>query len=225
MKSFVFDLYNTLIEVRTDEHVESTWLPVVDYFKAHGIDTDWESLCREFDAYWKVFNAKADKSKFAYPECDCVEQFMEMAKNLGGKLDRKAAAEALCIMRRASIQTLRLFDGTLELLDELRKSGAKIYLLSNAQAAFTPDEIKECGLSSAFDGVMLSSDYGCRKPDPAFFGMLFDKYGIDKATAVMVGDDITSDGQGAKDFGSAYVCASGGAAAHADELISLARKK
>lgn len=225
MKSFIFDLYNTLIDVRTDEHREATWLPVVDYFGKHGITTDWESLCREFDDYWRVFNAKAAESEFAYPECDCVEQFRYIAKNLGGTLTRKDAATALCIMRRASVEWLRLFDGTLELLDKLRSEGAKIYLLSNAQAAFTPSEIAEVGLQDKFDGVMLSSDYGCRKPDPAFFAMLFDKYGIDKASAVMVGDDETSDGKGAADFGIAYVKADGGAALHADELIKLARRK
>ncbi len=225
MKNFIFDLYNTLIEVRTDEHREETWLPVVKYFADRGIPvSDWKILERFFVEYWDEFNAQKS-GKYAYPECDCVDQFVCIAKKAGGKLSRKKAAEALCIMRKASTETLRLFDGTLELFAELKKRGAKLYLLSNAQAAFTYDEIDSCGLKGAFDGMLLSSECGCRKPDPEFFGMLFDRFGLSKDRSVMVGDDRISDGKGAADFGIAYVYAGGGAVAVADELIRLAEEE
>lgn len=97
-------------------------------------------------------------------------------------------------------------------------------MLSNAQSAFTPDEIASVGLTDKLDGVLLSSDCGCRKPDKAFYTMLFDKYGLDKDGAVMVGDDETTDGAGAASFGIAYVRADGGAAAHAAELFSYVRR-
>lgn len=222
MVNFVFDLYNTLIEARTDEHREATWKPVVEYFAAHGIATDWEKLCALFDEYWAEFDALAAKSEYEYPECDCVAQFQWIARRAGGELTRAEAADALCIMRRASVITLKLFDGTIELLDALKAAGAGVYLLSNAQSAFTPSEIDSVGLTNKFDGMLLSSDCGCRKPDSAFFSMLFDKYGIDKVGAVMVGDDVACDGAGAEKFGIAYVCADGGAAAHARELLELA---
>ena len=72
--------------------------------------------------------------------------------------------------------------------------------------------------------MLLSSECGCRKPDSAFFGMLFDKYELDKRDAVMVGDDPENDGMGAQNFGIAYVKADGGAAAHAAELLELVNK-
>lgn len=226
MKAFIFDLYNTLIDTRTDEHCEKAWAPVVEFLAERGVKTDWRRLCAEFDAYWDNFNrSRAAASEYEYPECDCVSQFESIAKSVGGAITRADAAQALRIMRRASIVRLRLFDGTLELLDGLHSRGAKVYLLSNAQAAFTYDEIAECGLTDAFDGVLISSECGVRKPDPAFFGMLFDKYGIDKRTAVMVGDDKENDVGGAEGFGIKGVWAPGGAAAHADELYALAGEK
>lgn len=222
MKNFIFDLYNTLIEVHTDEHCEETWAPVVEYFAAHGIKTEWRRLMDEFDKYWKLFNERAlAEHKFLFPECDCVTQFESIARSVGGKLTRKQAEEALCIMRKASTRVLRPFDGAKELLTELRSRGAYTYLLSNAQAAFTRDEIKACGLWGAFDGVLLSSEHGCRKPDPAFFGILFDTYGLEKAESVMIGDDRSSDISGAERFGIASVWAPGGAAAHRDEIVAL----
>lgn len=222
MKNFIFDLYNTLIEADTDEHCEQTWTPVVAYFGAHGIKTDWRRLMDEFDRYWKLFNERAAaEKKFLFPECDCVTQFESIARSVGGKLTREQAAEALCIMRRASRRVLRPFDGAKELLVELRSRGANTYLLSNAQAAFTRDEIKECGLQGAFDGMLLSSEHGCRKPDPAYFEILFDKFDLDKSESVMIGDDKSSDIAGAERFGIASVWTPGGAAAHADEILAL----
>lgn len=226
MKNFIFDLYNTLIEVRTDEHCERAWTPVVKYFAECGVPSaDWHRLVELFDAYWDEFNNLAAKSEYAYPECDCVEQFMSMAKSLGGALTREQATHALRLMREASTELLRPFDGVKELFAELKKAGAKLYLLSNAQAAFTYDEIAKCGLGRAFDGLLLSSECGCRKPDPAFFNMLFDKYKLDKSKCVMIGDDRTSDGEGAAAAGIMYVFAGGGAPKVKDELLRLAREK
>ena len=212
--------------MRTDEHCERAWTPVVKYFAECGVPcADWHRLVELFDAYWDEFKKKSAKSEYAYPECDCVEQFMSMAKSLGGTLTREQATQALRLMREASTELLRSFDGVTELLAGLRQCGAKLYLLSNAQAAFTYDEIAKCGLSDAFDGLLLSSECGCRKPDPAFFGMLFDKYKLDKSKCVMIGDDRTSDGEGAAAAGIKYVYAGGGAPKVADELLELARKK
>ncbi len=220
MKNYIFDLYNTLIDVKTDEHCKKAWTPVGEYFAAHGIKTDEKRLCYEFDRYWKLFNERAAaEHKFLFPECDCVTQFESMARSVGGRLSREAATEALRIFRRASIERLTPFDGARALLDELKAMGKNVYLLSNAQAAFTYDEIKECGLDGAFDGMLISSEHGCRKPDPAYFGRLFDKYGLEKNESVMIGDDRTSDIEGANRFGIASVWVPGGAAAHRDEIL------
>ncbi|MBR5774174.1 MAG: phosphoribosylformylglycinamidine synthase subunit PurQ, partial [Clostridia bacterium] len=46
----------------------------------------------------------------------------------------------------------------------------KVYLLSNAQSCFTINELKECGLYDLFDGIIISSDVGRKKP----YGEIFD---------------------------------------------------
>lgn len=222
MDTFIFDLYNTLIDVKSDEHTKRAWTPVVEYFKTRGIKTDEKRLCYEYDRYWKLFNERAvAERKYLFPECDCVTQFESIARCVGGRLSSEHAAEALRIFRRASIERLRPFDGARALLDELKAKGKGVYLLSNAQAAFTYDEIKECGLDGAFDGMLISSEHGCRKPDPAYFEILFDRFGLDKKTSVMIGDDRTSDVEGASRFGIQSVWVPGGAAAHRDEIIAL----
>ncbi|MCH5162031.1 MAG: HAD family hydrolase [Clostridiales bacterium] len=221
--NFVFDLYNTLIDIRTDERRQETWTPVVEYFKAHGMKrVDERSLAESYERYWKLFEERAKAERvYVYPECDAVSVFESMARAAGGKLSRSQAEEALKIARRASIVWLRPFDGVKELLEKLRERGAKLYLLSNAQAAFVYDEIKDCGLDGVFDGVLISSECGCRKPDKAFFGILFDKYDLDKSATVMVGDDAQNDVHGAHAFGIEAVWAGGGAVAHEKELLDI----
>ena len=226
MVNFVFDLYNTLIRIRTDEFREETWRPVVEFFRERGIETDVATLRTLYGEAWKTnIISKRKEKKYLYPECDIAEIFTAVAEKLGGSFNREVCEEAAKCMRRASRIELNVFDGVHELFIKLRSFGAKLYLLTNAQAAFTYDEIEECGLLSRFDGLLISSDCGCRKPDPAFFEMLFNKYNLSKRDSVMVGDDKDSDGRGAKNFGIRFVHAPNGAAAVADKLIKIAGRK
>ncbi len=226
MQNFIFDLYNTLIGIHTDEHRDETWRPVVEFFRERGIETDVATLRTLHDEGWKNQLAEREKEKkFKYPEGDIVEIFRDISRKLGGDFSLETCEDAAKCMRRASRIDFKLFDGTLELLVRLKSLGAGVYLLSNAQAAFTYDELEECGLLRRFDGVLISSECGCRKPDPAFFGMLFDKYGLDKRTCVMVGDDKESDGKGAKSVGIRFICAEGGAAAVANKIVKIAQDR
>lgn len=72
-----------------------------------------------------------------------------------------------------------------------------VYLLSNAQRIFTEYELRSLGLWELFDGILISSDEGCCKPDPAFFRILFDRYGLNPADCLMIGNERTSDLAGA----------------------------
>ena len=78
---------------------------------------------------------------------------------------------------------------------------AYIYLLSNAQRIFTEYEMRALGITEYFDGIFISSDEGCKKPDLTFFKRLIDTCGIDPAKAVMVGNDGICDIEGAKNAG------------------------
>ena len=53
--------------------------------------------------------------------------------------------------------------------------------------------MRSLGLWELFDGILISSDEGCCKPDPAFFRILFDRYGLNPAHCLMIGNERTSD--------------------------------
>ena len=222
MKNFIFDFYNTLVDIRTEEHGADSWRGVVGFFNERGISSDPETMIRLYDECWTAHLSDLEKtSKYAYPEGDIKQVYKLMAAALGGTLSDEDAAECAVIARRDSIRWLRTFPGTKELLSTLKARGGKLYLLSNAQSVFTWDELNRSGVAEMFDGILLSSDYGCRKPDPAFFDILFKKYKLIKRDSVMIGDDVNSDGKGAESYGIAYVLADGGAARHGEQILAL----
>ena len=56
-------------------------------------------------------------------------------------------------------------------------------------------------LTKYFDGICISSDEKCSKPDEKYFKTLFDRYGLEKSESIMIGNDYISDIGGAADFG------------------------
>ena len=98
---------------------------------------------------------------------------------------------------------MSLFPGVPEMLQRLKDAGKKVFLLSNAQALFTAPEIPLLGLTKYFDGILLSSDAGVKKPDPAFFEMLLKQYHLNPSECLMTGNDDIADCHGAASAGIA----------------------
>ena len=80
-------------------------------------------------------------------------------------------------------------EGTVEIFKELRSLGKyKIYALTNWSAETYPIAQKHYEFLNWFDGVVMSGAEKMRKPDPAFFQLLLDRYQL-KAEEVLFIDD------------------------------------
>ena len=117
-------------------------------------------------------------------------------------------AEALGInaaqlFRISSTEYIKLYPGVLEALAQLRQKGCRLWLLSNAQRIFTAFELQHLGLGEQLDGIYISSDYRCRKPDTRFYQALVDEQGLDIKRCLMIGNDRQTDIAGAKKLGMA----------------------
>ena len=71
--------------------------------------------------------------------------------------------------------------------------GKGIYLLSNAQTDFTRPEIAVMGLEQYFDGILISSEIGYKKPAMEFYNALFTQYSLKPEECLMIGNDEGSD--------------------------------
>ena len=105
------------------------------------------------------------------------------------------------MFRIVTTVSIRLFPEVKEKLAELRNRGARLYLLTNAQRAFTAYELHMFGLEDYFDGIIMSSDKYYKKPDRRFYESLIETYGLDPARSLMSGDDAVCDVAGARSAG------------------------
>ena len=70
-------------------------------------------------------------------------------------------------------------------------------------AIFTAYELRLLGLGDQLDGIYLSSNYQCRKPDLRFYQALIDERNLDVTRTLMIGNDRQTDIAGAKNAGMA----------------------
>ena len=137
-----------------------------------------------------------------FPELRIEEIFGQLFERKGVTEDlERLARNAAQFFRILSIEYLRLYPGVKEALGALREDGHRIWLLSNAQRVFTAYEMEALGLNDCFDGIYISSDYGCRKPDRRFFNALLKERNIQPGEALMIGNDLQTDIGGAKAAG------------------------
>lgn len=207
----IFDLYGTLVDIRTDENKEELWEKLSLFYAFYGAFYTPEELARSYKRLTGEMTAGHEAlrrdSHEAFPEIRIEEVFRALFEEKGIAPDEPLVRHAGQFFRILSMEFIRLYDGTEEMLSAVKESGRKIYLLSNAQRIFTEYEMNALGITKFFDGIFISSDEGCKKPDLKFFRKLIDTCGIDPERAVMVGNDGICDIEGAKraGLGTVYV--------------------
>lgn len=199
----VFDLYGTLVDIHTDEN-DTVWEKTAVYFGFYGAHYTGEELKHAFHEAMSSREAKAGQSYECFPDIPFETVMAELfeAKGVRKNVDTLGIGAAQ-LFRIASMEYIRLYPSVREALALLRERGHRLWLLSNAQRIFTEYELRHLGLGSEFDGIYLSSDYGCRKPDGRFFRALIDEQGLEPSKCLMIGNDRQTDIAGAKAAGFA----------------------
>ncbi len=202
-KNYIFDLYGTLIDIRTDEDSDALWNKMVMIYgyrncqySVFEIRRMYKELCsREKNTVRESFPHRKDV------DFDLTKVFRELYEYKGYTPTDEEVEFTARVFRCISTQFIKLYDGVIDFLDALKKKGKKVYLLSNAQRSFTMPELKMMGLYDYFDGILISSDQCVSKPDFDFFDALFKKYKLKKIESIMIGNDFRSDIAGAYNFG------------------------
>lgn len=191
--NFLFDLYGTLIDIRTDEEKHELWLGVADMLgesegAADDLKAEYKSLC----------TAYAAKRTDPLGEFDLIHVFEDML--LKRALSPADAPKFASRFRALSREKLNTFPGVPEMLSDLGKAGAGVYLVSNAQTCFTLEELDITGLTPLFDGILISSDAGVKKPSTEIFEIARKKFDL-SGECVYVGNDMRDDVLGASRAG------------------------
>lgn len=197
-RNYIFDLYGTLVDIHTDERAMRVWRSMAELFTRYGA-TDAPAAWR--DAYFRTVAEREKALGVRDGEIRIEDVFSDLYARRGVAADAETIRETARCFRERSTTHLRCYAGAAELLDALRAAGRGVFLLSNAQRVFTEPELARFGLVERFDGVMISSDVGYRKPSPRFFDALCKEYSLHAADCLMIGNDPDCDVAGARRAG------------------------
>lgn len=197
-KNILFDLYGTLVDIRTDEEKIEVFEKLSLFYGYYGANYSPLELKKSYKEITKIENTYSHES---YPELQIEYVFLELFERKNVECDLTLAIHAGQFFRALTTEYIKLYDGALTLLKKLKKDKKNIYLLSNAQRIFTEYEMKFLGIYDYFDHIYISSDYKCKKPDLNFYKEPFNDFNLIKSETIMIGNDHICDIEGSKNYG------------------------
>lgn len=201
-KAVLFDLYGTLIDIRTDENDPCVFEILSRYLAYHSVSIAPEEMRR---AYFDGVRQHLDESKEAHPEVDVYKVFFSIMNKYGKKRSTKGAViDIATLFRSLTMRQFRIFDGVYDVLARIRAQ-MKTAIISDAQWIFAEPEIAHLGLDQFFEIRVLSSRYGFKKPDPRLFRFALEKLGVSPDECVYVGDNPCKDMSGSKRAGIKFL--------------------
>ena len=195
----------TLIEIWTDDHTEEIYRAAAHFLTYQGIDLRRDQVR---DRYFEIMKEQQRTSAETHPEFDAVgiwRQIIEENRSAytNSPTPEKLGQLPLCLAemyRGISRRKLKLYPFVSEMLDALRGQ-IPMGLVTDAQSAYARGELHQVGILDYFDPIIVSGDYGYRKPDPRLFQLAIDALGAPAENILYVGNDMHRDIYGARQAG------------------------
>jgi putative hydrolase of the HAD superfamily len=205
VNAIAFDVNGTLVHIRTDEHREDIFRSIAHFLTYQGIDMRRHQVR---DEYFGRLKRQQRESAQRYPEFDAVGIWCSIIEDFGSNYTRALPPERLAqlsltlaeIYRGVSREKLKLYPHVRKMLEQLRQRFA-MAIVTDAQTAYARGELHKVGLADYFDPIIVSGDYGFRKPDPRLFEYALQGLGVPAAQTVYVGNDMFRDIYGARQVG------------------------
>ena len=142
---------------------------------------------------------RSDEELVEHPATGSIAQaFTEAGLPTGGEILLKAEA----VFFEPEVRASRLYPGATGALETLRAMGLRVGMISNATSHdLILDITTKLGIKEHFDPLVTSAGFGRIKPHPAIFTHVLDAWGVAGRAAVMVGDTLRADIQGAHGVG------------------------
>lgn len=201
--NYIFDLYGTLVDISVDETDRKLWEHMSLFYGYYGAMYEPEEMHQAYLLSVQKKDALLKKEyavKYAHeshPEILYDEVFRDLYTDRGIIPDSSLVLHTAQMFRACAVKSVRLYSHARELLMALRQAGKKVYLLSNAQRVFTMYEMLYLGIYDLFDGIQISSDHGCKKPDERFFHILMERFALKPEESLMIGNNMYDDIEGA----------------------------
>jgi dihydrofolate synthase/folylpolyglutamate synthase len=183
-----FDVGGTLIEPWPS--VGSVYAEVA---AQHGVKVAAEALDRQFAMAW---TAKGD---FSYSISDWSNL---VRQTFAGLTDMPPSASLFSALynRFATAAAWRIFDDVVPCLQELKRRGIKLGIISNWDERLRP-LLRELQLDGYFNSIVISGEAGWQKPNPKIFQAAAVQLGTSPEAILHIGDSSSEDVAGARAAG------------------------
>lgn len=219
----LFDLYGTLVDIRTDEGDPGLWEDFHRYLadrltgwpgghakppalaSASALEDNLKMRQGEELACREASDPSAAPEEI---EIDLEPVYRKTLADFGFDLGlgydereiHSLISDAAVFFRRRSRSRLEVFPQAVDLLARLRQEGVMTVLASNAQLLFTEREMEP--LKDSFDRIFISSQVGFKKPSPRFFGRILDSLPLSENGPDGFESDQERSGSGSDRLGS-----------------------
>lgn len=205
VRAVLFDVNGTLIDIETDEWMEESYRAIAHFLTYQGINLHRGEV-REL--YFQIMKEQFAASTEIYPEFDVVAVWRELLRRYATDYTRSLPTEKLRQMplfiaelqRGIARKRLVAFPQIPEVLTQLRMRH-RLAVVSDAQSAYGLPELQAVGLAGYFSPIIISGDYGFRKPDPRLFQAALTELEVCPEDAIFVGNDRFRDVLGARQVG------------------------
>jgi putative hydrolase of the HAD superfamily len=174
-----------------------------DVCRQHGVTVDADAFDRAVAASSSLLDAHGG----TYDPEVFIRYTARIIEEMGGRGPDVDAAARDIYDRWAACHHFILYDEVTEVLRALRASGIKIGLISNTQRCLASFQ-EHFALNGLFAVMISSSEHGYMKPHPSIFEAALEQAGVQRDEAVMVGDSLAHDVEGARRFGMRAVLVS-----------------
>lgn len=198
IRHIFFDLDNTLWD-----HRKNAELTLNELFERKGIQESYNILFDEFhskydeineDLWVKIRDGLIDKDFLR------KHRFYDTFMHFGVD-DEQLAAYFEKHFLDEIIQYNELIEGTIEILDYLKKKGYILHVVSNGFHEVTRRKVEMSGMDKYFETIVSADDAKAMKPDERIFQYALDLANAQKEESIFIGDDWVADVKGSQRFG------------------------
>ena len=189
IRTILFDINGTLTDILTDESDYAAYRTTANFLSYYGVDISPETLKEEF---FRLNRQQRKMSCEEYPEFDSQAIFADIITNHRTRFipdEPMLAKTASVVYRSATRYKLELYSGVWDVLSNLSKK-YQLAAVSDGQSLWAEPELKAVKLDRFFKFVLVSGDFGYRKPDRRLFDNALKRAGCLPEEVIYVGNDM-----------------------------------
>lgn len=205
IKGLLFDVNGTMSDIQTNEWHDDVYRVVSNLLSYQGVRLAPEALK---GLYFEVMKEQRAAGGERYPEFDAIGIFRHILTRHASAFTRGLGPEKLEQLPRLLAEThraasrfrLQLYPGVEDTIRALSLR-YRLGVVSDGQTAYAVPELEAVGLGAYFNPVIVSGDYGYRKPDERLFATALGAMQLSPSEVLFVGNDMYCDVYGAQRAG------------------------